>query len=111
MALGGYNDGQNLCLQSQQHNFNCPFQLASHKLHPEADSPEDADVYEVELLPGDIVVIGSDGLFDNMWDDQLESIVNEHLRVGHFLKILHSHACQSLPDTSSIHPWEDTRLA
>jgi hypothetical protein len=72
-----------VCPQQQQHSFNCPFQLASHELRPEADAPEDADLYEVELMPGDILVVGSDGLFDNMWDDQLESIVAEHMKVRH----------------------------
>lgn len=33
------------------------------------------------LLPGDILVLGSDGLFDNMWDSQLESIVREYIKV------------------------------
>jgi protein phosphatase PTC7 len=68
-------------LQAQQHSFNCPFQLASQKRYPEANSPDDADVYEVSLLPGDILVLGSDGLFDNMWDSQLEAVVREHMQV------------------------------
>ncbi|BDA47398.1 probable protein phosphatase 2C 26 at C-terminar half [Coccomyxa sp. Obi] len=66
--------------EAQQHSFNCPFQLASQKRYPEANSPDDADVYEVSLLPGDILVLGSDGLFDNMWDSQLEAIVREHMQ-------------------------------
>ncbi len=38
----------------------------------------------MELLPGDIVVLGSDGLFDNMWDKELESIVAKYLKVKIF---------------------------
>ena len=68
--------------QAQQHSFNCPYQLASPTKWPEADKPEDADVYEVELLPGDIVVLGSDGLFDNMWNHELEAVVARHTKVG-----------------------------
>lgn len=68
-------------LQAQQHSFNCPYQLASPTKWPEADTPEAADVYEVELLPGDVVILGSDGLFDNMWDRELEALVAEHLKV------------------------------
>ena len=69
-------------LQAQQHSFNCPYQLASPTKWPEADKPEDADMYEVELLPGDIVVLGSDGLFDNMWNHEMEVIVRDHIKVG-----------------------------
>jgi hypothetical protein len=69
-------------LQAQQHSFNCPYQLASPTKWPEADKPEDADVYEVELLHGDIVVLGSDGLFDNMWNHEMEVIVRNHIKVG-----------------------------
>ena len=69
-------------LQAQQHSFNCPYQLASPTKWPEADKPEDADVYEIELLPGDIVILGSDGLFDNMWNYELEAIVADHIAVS-----------------------------
>ena len=68
-------------LQAQQHSFNCPYQLASPTMWPEADTADDADVYEVEMLPGDVIVLGSDGLFDNMWNFELEAIISEHLTV------------------------------
>ena len=68
-------------LQAQQHSFNCPYQLASPTKWPEADTADDADVYEVEMLPGDVIVLGSDGLFDNMWNFELEAIIAEHLKV------------------------------
>ncbi len=87
-------------VQAQQHSFNCPFQLASQKRYPEANSPDDAVVYELSLLPGDILVLGSDGLFDNMWDSQLESIVREHLQAQPFSRLLSQplqSACLSTP--------------
>ena len=77
-----YHIEVNYPLQAQQHSFNCPYQLASPTKWPEADKPEDADVYEIELLPGDIVILGSDGLFDNMWNYELEAIVAEHIVVS-----------------------------
>lgn len=84
-------------LQAQQHSFNCPFQLAAQKRWPEADPPEAADMYEVELLPGDILVLGSDGLFDNMWDSQLESTVRDHMKVCHSFPAKQLHACWGSP--------------
>ncbi|MCO5583191.1 hypothetical protein L7F22_037099 [Adiantum nelumboides] len=58
---------------TQQHYFDCPYQLSSE---PGAQTSRDAMVYKVELLPGDIVVMGSDGLFDNVFDKDIESTVN-----------------------------------
>ena len=43
------------------------------------------------MLPGDVIVLGSDGLFDNMWNFELEAIISEHLKVS-----LHLFAFQHL---------------
>jgi hypothetical protein len=62
----------------------------------------------VGLLPGDILVLGSDGLFDNMWDSQLESIVREYIKVCiHSLALIMLHAamvhlCPCFP----LHSWQ-----
>ncbi len=34
------------------------------------------------VQPGDVVLLGSDGLFDNLWDDDLCDVVEAHLEVG-----------------------------
>ena len=60
-----------------QHEFNYPYQLGigeDGKPHGE-DRPEDAQVYRMQLEKGDIVVMGTDGLFDNLWPKQILSIV------------------------------------
>ena len=54
----------------QEHNWNQPYQL-SHPPFNEADTPDDALEYWYDLVPGDVVVLGSDGLWDNLWDDEL----------------------------------------
>ena len=54
----------------QEHNWNQPYQL-SHPPFNEADTPDDALEYSYDLVPGDVVVLGSDGLWDNLWDDEL----------------------------------------
>ncbi|KAK9823555.1 hypothetical protein WJX72_003722 [[Myrmecia] bisecta] len=61
--------------QVQQHEWNMPFQLASPEILPETDSAQDAEMYELQLQGGDVVVFGTDGLFDNMWDEELAAIV------------------------------------
>ncbi|KAL8433935.1 hypothetical protein Efla_001837 [Eimeria flavescens] len=66
----------------QQHFFNCPFQLSRM---PDMDcswesilkkTAESADVGSVDVHPGDIVVCGTDGLFDNLFDDDLLDLLN-----------------------------------
>jgi hypothetical protein len=69
------------CAQPQAHQFNMPFQLASAALLPETDTADAAQLYELEMESGDVVVMATDGLFDNMWDDQLADIVSGALEV------------------------------
>lgn len=42
----------------------------------------------MELLTGDIVVLGSDGLFDNMWNRELETIVAKYIKVRALLDVI-----------------------
>lgn len=76
--------------REQQHAFNCPFQLSllpapadypelvrqgKEKLvraiqrRPDAkvDEPQDADLYSFEVQEGDLVILGTDGVFDNIY--------------------------------------------
>lgn len=58
----------------QEHAWNQPFQLC-HPGFNRADTPDDALEFSFDVMPGDIVVLGSDGLWDNMWDtDVLDAI-------------------------------------
>lgn len=66
-----------LASDARQHSFDCPFQLASAKLGYTTDSAKDAVAYEVFLEPGDVVVAGSDGIWDNVGDDELAKVVLE----------------------------------
>jgi len=40
-----------------------------------------AQLYDVELEPGDVVVFGSDGLFDNVWDHDIAAVVTDSIAV------------------------------
>ena len=57
-----------------QHYFNCPYQLQYRDLAGECDAAEDADVFSFDVREGDIVVAGSDGLFDNVFDEEIASV-------------------------------------
>ena len=49
----------------QEHEFGYPFQLGHHE---HADHPATAQTFTVVLEAGDIVLLGTDGLFDNLSD-------------------------------------------
>jgi protein phosphatase PTC7 len=54
------------------HYFDCPYQLSENS----PDRPRDASVKEIKLVPGDVIVSGSDGIFDNLEDKAIIDIVN-----------------------------------
>mmetsp|Transcript_40586 Transcript_40586/g.101519 ORF Transcript_40586/g.101519 Transcript_40586/m.101519 type:complete len:361 (-) Transcript_40586:197-1279(-) len=51
----------------QQHFFNCPFQLGGSS----PDSPDQAMKFTVPLQTGDLVVVGTDGFYDNVYENQM----------------------------------------
>ena len=59
--------------EEHQHQFNFPYQLGIGKDgEPHgADRPSDAQVYWMQLEVGDIVVMGTDGFFDNVWPQDI----------------------------------------
>jgi hypothetical protein len=54
----------------QEHEFGRPFQLGSQ---PTADKPEDCMFASIKIAAGDVVVMGSDGLWDNIFDRQVRA--------------------------------------
>ncbi|KAI4965222.1 hypothetical protein ZWY2020_054984 [Hordeum vulgare] len=57
--------------RAQLARFNCPLQLAAKGV----DFITQAEVGETPVRDGDIVVVATDGLFDNMFDAELERVV------------------------------------
>lgn len=72
--------------QPQQHSFNFPFQLAAPGTS--GDLPSDAEVIKLDdIQAGDVVVLGSDGLFDNMFGAEIMEEVSLSLAdVGNSLE-------------------------
>lgn len=62
--------------EEQQHSFNFPFQLGTGS----RDSPKDAQEFNVKIEEGDIVILGTDGMFDNVFDEDVVAIVQSYLR-------------------------------
>ncbi|KAG0175504.1 hypothetical protein DFQ28_000073 [Apophysomyces sp. BC1034] len=53
--------------EEQQHSFNYPYQLGTASF----DAPTDAQQFTIKVEEGDIVILASDGLFDNLYDDEI----------------------------------------
>ncbi|KAG5684792.1 hypothetical protein PVAND_014005 [Polypedilum vanderplanki] len=64
-----------------QHGFNWPYQLAFEDEY--TDDPLVGHTVQFQLKPHDIIIIGSDGLFDNLFEEAILSYVNQET---HYLK-------------------------
>jgi len=63
---------------SQQHEFNYPYQLVGPPAvfkDPKAAKPEMADDYAIDASDGDIIVLATDGVLDNLHKSDLLEIV------------------------------------
>jgi protein phosphatase PTC7 len=56
--------------EEQQHQFNFPFQCGTN-----GDNPEEAITNTHEFKEGDIVIVATDGLWDNLYENQIISIM------------------------------------
>ncbi|KZV53866.1 putative protein phosphatase 2C 55 [Dorcoceras hygrometricum] len=63
----------------QQHGFNFTYQLDSDS---RGDLPSSGQVFEIPVVPGDVVVAGSDGLFDNLYSKEIAAIVGDAVKEG-----------------------------
>lgn len=60
------------CSQPQEHSFNFPVQIGTN-----GDNPLVAKEEEVDLQEGDLVIVGTDGLFDNVYKYMILDILEE----------------------------------
>ncbi|KAF5732721.1 putative Phosphatase 2C 55 [Tripterygium wilfordii] len=60
--------------EAQQRGFNFPFQLGNSE---GSDKPSCAKEIKVAVKAGDIVVVGTDGLFDNMYESEIEELLQK----------------------------------
>eukprot|EP00794_Sanderia_malayensis_P014413 gene14413-15919_t len=77
-----FRKGQVLhCSAEQQHYFNTPYQLACPPPEQEdvviQDSIEEADISSIVVEDGDIIVLGTDGLFDNLSIHQISREIQQ----------------------------------
>lgn len=63
----------------QQHDFNFTYQLESGNA---SDLPSAAQVFTFPVAAGDVVVAGTDGLFDNLYNNEITAVVVHAIRAG-----------------------------
>ncbi|KAL7152224.1 hypothetical protein ABFS83_04G082700 [Erythranthe nasuta] len=86
----------------QEHYFDCPYQLSSEAI---GQTFLDATVTTVELMEEDTIVVGSDGLFDNVFDREIVSVLNSCNNVSDAAKALANLAHNHSKDTSFDSPY------
>ncbi|KAI5076803.1 hypothetical protein GOP47_0008868 [Adiantum capillus-veneris] len=60
-----------------QHGFNFPHQIGS-----EGDDPATAETFEVNVASGDVLVLATDGVYDNLYEREIVDIVNSGQKKG-----------------------------
>ena len=61
------------------HFFDCPLQLAAAPEHSQVtDSASNAFTTELRVQSGDLLIAGSDGLWDNMHPHEVLAILQQH---------------------------------
>ena len=89
---------------AQQSGFNVPFQLGPESHH----TPQNADLYYGKLRAGDLVIMGTDGLFDNLYDHEIVEELRRNVESAEptYLARLLAHAAQERAHTAGIvTPW------
>ncbi|XP_010558162.1 PREDICTED: probable protein phosphatase 2C 80 isoform X2 [Tarenaya hassleriana] len=63
----------------QQHGFNFTYQLESGD---GGDIPSSGQVFTIPVESGDVIVAGTDGLFDNLYNNEIAGVVVSSVRAG-----------------------------
>ncbi|TMW88503.1 hypothetical protein EJD97_018485 [Solanum chilense] len=85
-----------------EHYFDCPYQLSSEAV---TQTYLDAIVSTVNLQVGDTIIMGSDGLFDNIFDQEIVSVVTTNDDVSNAAKALADLARNHSVDTKFDSPF------
>ncbi|CAK9138775.1 unnamed protein product [Ilex paraguariensis] len=63
----------------QQHGFNFTYQLESGS---RGDLPSSGQVFTIPVALGDVIIAGTDGLFDNLYNNEINAIIVGAVRAG-----------------------------
>ncbi|KAM7264371.1 hypothetical protein ACFE04_002054 [Oxalis oulophora] len=63
----------------QQHDFNFTYQLKSGS---GGDLPSSGQAFTIPISPGDVIITGTDGLFDNLYNNEITAVIVHAVRAG-----------------------------
>jgi protein phosphatase PTC7 len=87
--------------QEQQHSFNFPLQLGKNS----EDTPASADVFNLPIESDDLVIVGSDGLFDNVHDINVTQLVQQYRDIDELADRLSRLASKHANDARYLSPF------
>ncbi|CAH8336539.1 unnamed protein product [Eruca vesicaria subsp. sativa] len=64
----------------QQHGFNFTYQLGSG--NSGGDLPQSGQVFMIDVEAGDVIVAGTDGVYDNLYNEDITGVVVSSVRAG-----------------------------
>lgn len=82
-------------LSAQQHYFNCPYQLGTGS----GDSAADAGLSKTKVEKDDIVVMATDGLWDNLFIEEIEKMIVENQKESNSIHAL----CNNLAKKAALY--------
>lgn len=86
--------------KEQYHSFNTPFQCGY-----QADPPHEANIFSMDIEVGDVIIAGTDGLFDNVSDNDLISMTNEENEADKLSSLIANKAKGNSQDQNYISPF------
>ena len=93
-------------VQSRQitiHSFNFPFQLGQGS----PDRPEDGSIDSFELKPEDIIIMATDGLWDNLFEEQVVELAVGESDVSKLAKSIAEGARAAATEPGRKTPWSN----
>eukprot|EP01110_Echinostelium_bisporum_P009383 TRINITY_DN33051_c0_g1_i1.p1 TRINITY_DN33051_c0_g1~~TRINITY_DN33051_c0_g1_i1.p1 ORF type:complete len:344 (-),score=123.31 TRINITY_DN33051_c0_g1_i1:60-1091(-) len=87
--------------KEQQHSFNFPYQIGTGS----ADKPEHSMSITVDIQPGDLVIAGTDGLWDNLYDEDIMEAVAQASDPASIAQVIGRQAHLVANDKSVISPF------
>ena len=83
------------------HYFECPYQLSVDS----PDKPKDGTKLNVELMPGDIIFMASDGVFDNLSETEVAEMVVKEKQLSQMAKRVSDMSRKASQDRNAKTPY------
>ncbi|XP_043659851.1 protein phosphatase PTC7 homolog [Drosophila teissieri] len=106
--------GQVVCRsKEQQHHFNTPYQLASpppgQDIKALSDGPEAADTIQFPVQLGDVILLATDGVYDNVPESFLLEVLAEVSGIANPVRLqMAANAVALMARTLSLNPKHDS---